>query len=48
MGLIHKPQYGRLSLLLGSTMLLAPGMALAQSSSETTLESVVVTAQTRE
>jgi iron complex outermembrane receptor protein len=48
MGLIHKPQYGRLSLLLGSTMLLAPGMALAQSSSETTLESVVVTAQKRE
>jgi iron complex outermembrane receptor protein len=47
MGRIGKPQYGRLSLLLCSTVFLAPGVALAQSG-DTTLESVVVTAQKRE
>ena len=47
MGVSRKPRSLRLCLLLGSAACLAPGVALAQSA-ETTLETVVVTAQKRE
>jgi iron complex outermembrane receptor protein len=47
MGRNRRPQYGRLSLLLGSAVCLAPGAALAQSDGAT-LEMIVVTAQKRE
>ena len=48
MALNDRPQYGRLSLLLGSALCLAPGGAALAQSDGTTLEMVVVTAQKRE